>query len=101
MRIISRIAVDLYHIIPDTPDLDHRFLSLKHNIYKNIIESIPFSEPELLKTGWYWQKLANYVNDSITKEDYNNIQWCKQFIDIFQDGNYKKDDPEYHYNDDN
>ena len=52
----------------------------------------------MVKSSWFWNKLSLYANEYITREDYQTIQWCRDFIDIFQDPNYKKDDPNYHYN---
>jgi hypothetical protein len=94
-RFISPICKDLIDLIP--PDADEKFISLKNLIDKHIIQSIPFAEPEMVKSTLFWNKLSFYLNDTITYHDYNNIPWCKQLIDIFQDPNYKINDPNYHF----
>lgn len=94
-RFILPVCKDLIEIIPS--DADEKFISLKNQIDKNIIQSIPFSEPNMVKSTWFWNKLSNYLNSTITHHDYNNIPWCKKFIDIFQDPNYKINDPNYHF----
>ena len=95
MRNIVAVINDLYDIIPKDCQ-EERFVRLKHNLKKNIIESIPYSEPEMIKSNVYWKKLSIYCNDSITADDYNNIPWCKEFIDIFMDPYYKIEDTYYH-----
>ena len=98
MRVITLVVKDLIELIPQDENIPDRFKTLKHQMNKNIIESIPFAEPSMIKSNWFWNKLSLYVNENITREDYQTIQWCRDFIDIFQDPNYKKDDPNYHYN---
>tara|TARA_B100000902_G_C26428592_1_gene490411 strand:- start:54 stop:347 length:294 start_codon:yes stop_codon:yes gene_type:complete len=94
-RFILSISNDLIDLIPS--DADEKFISLKKLIDKNIIQSVPFAEPEMVKSTWFWNKLSIYLNDTITYDDYNNIPWCKKIIDIFQDPNYKINDPNYHF----
>ena len=97
MRNIALVVRDLYELIPDDSE-EERFNKLKHNIKKNIINSIPYSDYNMIyKSSLFWKKLSAYVNDSITQEDYKNIMWCKTFIDIFQDPYYKINDTSYHY----
>ncbi len=96
MRVVNLVTADLYNIIPENVEED-KFINLKRKIKKDIIDTIPYSPIEMIQSDWFWNKLSNLVNAAITKEDYDNIPWCKQFIDIFQDPNYKKDCPEYHY----
>ena len=83
MRNIVTVAENLYNIILDNSD--EKFKTLKYQIKKNILESIPFSEPQMINSSWYWNKLSLYINDAITEIDYENINWCKEFIDIFTD----------------
>ncbi len=85
MRNIITVSENLYNIIPDNSD--EKFKTLKYQIKKNILESIPFSEPQMIKSNWYWNKLSLYINNSITENDYENIDWCKKFIDIFTNKN--------------
>lgn len=96
MRVVNLVTADLYNIIPENVE-EEKFINLKKKIKKDILESIPYSPKEVLESQWFWNKLSHLINMTISEEDYNNIPWCKQFIDIFQDPNYKKDCPEYHY----
>lgn len=96
MRVVNLVTGDLYNIIPENVE-EEKFINLKRKIKKDIIETMPYSPIEMIQSDWFWNKLSNLINDAITKEDYHNIPWCKQFIDIFQDPNYKKDCPEYHF----
>ena len=96
MRFITLVARDLVDLIP--PDAEYKFICLKQKIQKDIIESVPYSPKEMLESPWYWNKLSMILNDFISYNDYENIPWCKQFIDIFQDPNYKIDNPDYHIN---
>ena len=89
MRNILVVSNDLYNLIPNDYDNTNKFYILKHNIKKHIIDSIPFSEPQMIKSNHYWNKLSYYINNAINFEDYGNISWCKNFIDIFQDPTYK------------
>jgi hypothetical protein len=95
MRNIGLVANDLYNIIPD--NADKKFKTLKSQINKHIIESIPYSPKEQVRSNWYWNILGSYANQYISQDDYNNIEWCKQFIDIFMDPNYKLNETYYHY----
>jgi hypothetical protein len=94
MRLITLIAKDLIELIPQ--DADHRFIVLKEKIEKDIIQSAFYSPREMIYSPWFWNKLSMILSDVITYNDYENIPWCKQFIDIFQDPDYKNDDPAYH-----
>tara|TARA_B100000424_G_C22933014_1_gene496295 strand:- start:1932 stop:2222 length:291 start_codon:yes stop_codon:yes gene_type:complete len=96
MRNIGLVAYDLYNIIPD--NVDEKFTNFKQQINKNILESIRYSPKEQVRSNWYWNILGSYANQYISHDDYNNIEWCKQFIDIFMDPNYKIDDNNYHLN---
>ena len=96
MRVVNLVTADLYNIIPENVE-EEKFINLKRKMKKDIIETIPYSSIEMIQSDWFWNKLSYLINAAITKEDYDNIQWCKQFIDIFQDPNYKKDCPEYHF----
>jgi hypothetical protein len=89
------VCRDLIQLIPS--DADEKFISLKNQIDKNIIKSIPYSSMQMVKSSWYWNKLSQYLNYTITHDDYNNIPWCKNLIDIFQDPYYKINNPEYHF----
>ena len=94
-RFVLAVCTDLVHLIPD--ETEPRFTTLKYNINKHIIDSIPFTDPNLVKSSHFWNKLSYYLNNSITVDDYNNIPWCKEFIDIFQNPDYKINDPNYHF----
>ncbi len=94
MRIVGSIARDLYNIIPE--NTEDKFSCLKQKIKKDIILSIPHSSPEMLKSSWFWNKLSSFANEYISTHDYNTIPWCKTFINILQDPDYKKNDPNYH-----
>ena len=96
MRNIGIVARDLYNIIPDI--VDEKFINLKNQINKHILESIPYSPREKLQSDWYWKILSSYANQYISRNDYDNIDWCKKFIDIFMDPNYKIEDNNYHFN---
>lgn len=96
MRNIGLVTRDLYNIIPN--DADEKFLDLKNQINKHILESIPYSPKEKIISKWYWNMLTTYTNQYISQDDYDNIDWCKKFIDIFIDPNYKIEDNNYHFN---
>ena len=83
MRNILTISGKLVDLIPNNSD--DKFLGLKHKIKKHVIESVPYADINMIESSWFWNKLSIYVNEAITKEDYDNIPWCKEFIDIFQD----------------
>lgn len=96
MRVIGAVSKDLYDIIPENNE-NNKFNILKSKIEKDIIKSIIYSPNEIIKSSWYWNKLSLLLNEFITQDDYDNIQWCKELIDIFLDPNYKKDIDGYHY----
>ena len=96
MRVIGAVSKDLYDIIPENNE-NNKFNILKSKIEKDIIKSIIYSPNEMIKSNWYWNKLSLLLNEFITQDDYDNIQWCKELIDIFLDPNYKKDIDGYHY----
>lgn len=83
MRNIITVSNNLVNLIPDNSD--KKFISLKHLIKKHIIESIPYSDRSVIESSWFWNKLAFFTNNAITIDDYNQIPWCKKYIDIFQD----------------
>lgn len=91
MRDILVLAIDLVNIIPNDHDIDNKFNILKRQIKKDIIGSIPYAEPDLVRSSWFWNKLSVFINNTISYDDYNNIPWCKKIIDIFQDPNYNTD----------
>tara|TARA_A100001015_G_C15041706_1_gene740123 strand:+ start:1700 stop:1990 length:291 start_codon:yes stop_codon:yes gene_type:complete len=95
MRNICLVVYDLYNIIPD--NVEEKFKIFKNQINKNILQSILYSPREQIRSNWYWNKLGYYTNKYISQDDYNNIKWCKQFIDIFLDPNYKIEDTSYHF----
>ena len=86
MRNILFIAETLQDTIPE--NCDNKFNELKKLIYKDVISSIPYAAQEKLFSNHYWNILGILANKYITINDYNNIDWCKKFIDIFQDPNY-------------
>tara|TARA_Y100000992_G_scaffold135590_1_gene89640 strand:+ start:16128 stop:16421 length:294 start_codon:yes stop_codon:yes gene_type:complete len=93
MRNILIVSRDICDLIPNDDNVDDKFNKMKHNINRNIIESVPFAEPAMIKSTWFWNKLSVVINNTITYDDYDNIPWCKKIIDIFQDPNYKLVDP--------
>ena len=88
MRNVLFIAQTLYDTIPD--NCDNKFYGLKRIIHRDVITSIPYSPQEKLLSNHYWNILGNLANKYITVDDYNNIDWCKKFVDIFQDPNYSE-----------
>ena len=88
MRNVLFIAQTLHDTIPD--DCDIKFDGFKRLIYRDVITSIPYSPQEKLLSNYYWNILGNLANKYITIDDYNNIDWCKKYIDIFQDPNYSE-----------
>lgn len=86
IRNIGVVSSDLYELIPDDNEKNKK---MKYEIKKYILDPLPFKPPEIIFSQYFWNQLQMIINQNITLEDYNNIEWCKTFIDIYQDPNYK------------
>ena len=62
-----------------------------HDRFIELRTSLSHTAPEHLigeHSLYNFNQLQNIVNNYITYDDYNNIAWCREMIDIFQDPNY-------------
>ena len=48
-----------------------------------------YAAPEYLDSSHFFQVLGNILNRYISPQDYKEMEWCKEIIDIFRDPNYK------------
>jgi superfamily II DNA helicase RecQ len=48
-----------------------------------------YAAPEYLNSPHFFQVLGNVLNKHISPQDYREIEWCREIIDIFRDPNYK------------
>jgi len=62
-----------------------------HDAFAEFKSSLSHTAPEYLigkYSGYNFNILQNIVNNYITQNDYDTIDWCRDIIDIFQDPNY-------------
>jgi len=78
MRSVTQVTQKIISEIPD----EHN--SMKEE-FKKIFESIAWAPPEKIKSSYYWNAISNILNNHITMEDYQQKEWCKKVIDIFQE----------------
>ena len=86
IRNIGIVAKDLYNLIPEDSE---KCRLMRSEMKKFILDPIPFKPPEIIFSNYFWDQLNIIVNKYITLEDSNNIEWCKKFIEIFLDPDYK------------
>ena len=48
-----------------------------------------YAAPEYLNSSHFFIILGHILSKYISKEDYENIEWCEKIINIFKDSNYK------------
>tara|TARA_B100002019_G_C20820865_1_gene380506 strand:+ start:77 stop:346 length:270 start_codon:yes stop_codon:yes gene_type:complete len=83
MRNIELIIVEMFDVLNKYNNTEsEKYIGFKRTLI-SLRDSIFYSAPELLKTNWFFNKLGINVNFYIKENDYNNIQWCKEIVDIF------------------
>lgn len=78
MRSVIQVTNNMMVEIPEEEK------NLKYELRK-IFESIQWAPPEQVKSTFYWNRLSVVLNKFISEEDYNNKEWCKKVINIFQE----------------
>ena len=78
MRSVVQVTNNMMEEIPEEEK------SLKYELTK-IFESVQWAPPEQVKSTYYWNSLSIVLNKFISEEDYNNKEWCKKVINIFQE----------------
>ena len=78
MRSVTQVTKQIISEIPD------EYNTMKEE-FEHIFESIAWAPPEKIKSSYYWNILSNILNKYITMEDYQQNEWCKKVIDIFQE----------------
>ena len=87
-RNIAVIVDDIYDIAEKNLDENDDKWSLVLGL-RSLLTSLQYAAPEHVNSGHYFQRLGFYLNKYIDKNDYENVEWCKEIIDIYQDPNYK------------
>jgi len=84
MRDVRVIIAHIINIIPyNTND---KFSILKIKLHK-MLQSMCYSPPEKIFSSYYWNITSEELNHYISLDDYNNIDWAKEAIDIFRNTN--------------
>ena len=89
MRNIIVIVDDIYKIA------SHHNNAIAYEKEELLIElnkmktNMLYAAPEYLNSPHFFQVLGNILNKHISPQDYKEIEWCKEIIDIFRDPNYK------------
>lgn len=89
MRNIIVIVDDIYKIAC------HHNNAFAHGKEELLIElnkmktTMLYAAPEYLDSPHFFRVLGNILNKHISPQDYKEIKWCKEIIDIFKDPNYK------------
>lgn len=78
MRSVIQVTNNMIEEIPEEEN------KLKYELRK-IFESVQWAPPEQVKSTFYWNRLSVVLNKFISEEDYNNKEWCKKVINIFQE----------------
>ena len=78
MRSVTQVIQKIISEIPD------EYNTMKEE-FKKIFESIAWAPPEKIRSSYYWNAISNILNNHITMEDYQQKEWCKKVIDIFQE----------------
>ena len=82
MRDVRVVTAQIVNIIP-TDVLDNKFTTLKTNLQK-ILRNMCCAPPEKIYSNYYWNITSDELSHYITIDDYNNIEWVKEMIDIYQ-----------------
>ena len=80
MRNALHTSLNMIMEIPKTKEI------LINDIQK-VFENIERAPPEKITSNFYWNELSYVLNNHISVDDYNEKEWCKKVIDIFQDKN--------------
>ena len=91
MRSIWKVVGDIYSIVIIKDDAQK---SIKETfLYRldKLRNSMLYAAPELLESNYFFIKLQDIINNSISVEDYDNFTWCKEVIDIFMYPEYGND----------
>lgn len=93
MRNVIHVIEAIYEIISKNKE------EISNSEKKNILEDMDrllgkmvYSAPEQLSCTLYFHELETIMNQYICQDDYVNIKWCKDVIDIFLNPNYNKYD---------
>tara|TARA_B100000035_G_scaffold314717_1_gene331908 strand:+ start:1181 stop:1423 length:243 start_codon:yes stop_codon:yes gene_type:complete len=78
MRNVINTTLNMLLEIPKTEEI------LRNDIQK-IFENLGRAPPEKISSNFYWNELSSVLNKHISVDDYNEKEWCKKVIDIFQD----------------
>jgi hypothetical protein len=72
-------------MFPTIPNdiVDNKFTTLKANLQK-ILKNMCYAPPEKIYSTYYWNITSVELSQYITIDDYNNIEWVKEMIDIYQ-----------------
>lgn len=85
MRDVRVVTAQIVNMFPTIPNdiVDNKFTTLKANLQK-ILKSMCYAPPEKIYSTYYWNITSNELSQYITIDDYNNIEWVKEMIDIYQ-----------------
>ena len=82
IRVIIAQIVDI--ISKNNFTINNKFVILNNKL-KKMLQSMCYSPPEKIFSPHYWHIISAELNNYISIDDYNNIDWVKELIDIFQD----------------
>ena len=86
VRNIGVVTRDMYELIPEDSE---KYKTMRYEMKKFILDPLPFRPPEMIFSNYFWDILNDIVNKYVTMEDSQNIEWCKKFIEIYLDPDYK------------
>lgn len=93
MRNIPHVIEDIYEII--FKNREEIYSSEKKHILEDmnrLIGKMLYSAPEQLNSTLYFHELETIMNQYICQDDYVNVKWCKDVLDIFLNPKYNKND---------
>jgi len=82
MRDVRVVTAQIVNMIPNDV-IDNKFITLKSNLQK-ILRSMCYAPPEKIYSIYFWNITSDELSHYITIDDYNNIKWVKEMIDIYQ-----------------
>ena len=82
MRDVRVVTAQIVNMFP-TDIVDNKFNTLKTNLQK-ILRSMCYAPPEKIYSIYFWNITSDELSHYITIDDYNNIKWVKEMIDIYQ-----------------
>jgi hypothetical protein len=82
-RFIGTVLSYMLEKVPEEVDTP-KLMSLKIHLQKTH-DSLKFSPPEMINSNYYWTVVGDYLNNSVSQEDYETIPWVQNVIDIFTD----------------